>query len=95
MLSNDQFVAPLHRVRVSRDTSRYSIPFFFNPAPTAVIEPLPALLGGDGDAARYRPISWAEFRYKRFLGDYADHGEEVQITHYATHIEAAAAAAAL
>lgn len=81
MLSNDQFVAPQHRVRVSRDAPRYSIPFFFNPSPTAVIEPLPGLLGSD--AAHYRPIPWAEFRYKRFLGDYADHGEEVQITHYA------------
>lgn len=81
MLTNDQFVAPQHRVRVSRNAPRYSIPFFFNPSPTAVIAPLPALLR-DRREARYLSIPWAEFRYKRFLGDYADHGEEVQITHY-------------
>jgi len=36
----------------------------------------------DGEPARYRSISWAEFRALRAAGDYADLGEEVQITHY-------------
>ncbi len=78
VLSNDKFIAPLHRVRASREQPRFSIPFFFNPSPSAVIQPLPALT----DTPHYTSIPWAEFRYKRFLGDYADIGEEVQIHHY-------------
>lgn len=45
-----------------------------------MIEPLPELVGTG--TAHYSSIPWAEFRYKRFLGDYADVGEEVQISHY-------------
>jgi hypothetical protein len=32
--------------------------------------------------ARYRSINWGEFRSRRTAGDYADYGEEVQITQY-------------
>ena len=32
--------------------------------------------------ARYRSINWGEFRALRADGDYADYGEEVQISHY-------------
>jgi len=39
---------------------------------------LPLRAGG----AHYRPINWQDFRMKRFAGDYADVGEEVQIDHY-------------
>lgn len=79
--SNDRYRAALHRVLVSRDAERHSAPFFFNPAADAVYAPLPSTC----DAAhppRYRPICWGEFRAARAAGDYADHGEEIQIAHY-------------
>jgi len=79
--SNDQYRAPLHRVLANASMPRYSAPFFYNPNYTTVYAPLPSVC----DAAhppRYRPISWGEFRAARAAGDYADYGEEVQISHY-------------
>jgi isopenicillin N synthase-like dioxygenase len=31
---------------------------------------------------RYEPISWGYFRRRRFLGDFADHGKDIQIEDY-------------
>ena len=31
---------------------------------------------------RYRALSWAEFRRRRFEGDFADYGSEVQISEW-------------
>jgi isopenicillin N synthase-like dioxygenase len=77
--SNDRYRAALHRVIASSATSaeRYSAPFFFNPASEATYAPL-----STSEPAHYRPIQWGEFRANRSAGDYADHGEEVQISHY-------------
>lgn len=80
--SNDAFVAPLHRVRASTEGDRLSVPFFLNPAYKATYAPLAEWLA-DGEAPRYRPIPWAEFRERRLAGDYADQGSEVQISDYA------------
>ena len=79
--SNDQFVAPLHRVRASASQPRLSIAYFLNPGYHAVIEPWS---GGQGmnTAPGYRPVPWREFRGLRALGDFGDYGEEVQISHY-------------
>jgi len=79
--SNDRYRAALHRVLASRDAERYSAPFFFNPAADAVYAPLPSTCDAT-HPARYRPIPWGEFRAARAAGDYADHGEEIQIAHY-------------
>ncbi len=73
--SNDSYTAPLHRVRASDTSSRYSIAYFLNPSYDAVIEP-------QGKEPVYRPLSWAEFRSLRAQGDYGDYGEEVQLSHY-------------
>jgi isopenicillin N synthase-like dioxygenase len=73
--SNDHYVSPLHRVIASSQRERFSAPFFFNPSADALCRPL-------SQPARYRPVPWAEFRSLRSSGDYADHGEEVQISHY-------------
>ena len=37
-----------------------------------------------GEAPRYRPIRWSEFREGRARGDYADYGHEIQISDYRT-----------
>lgn len=79
--SNDRYQAPLHRVRASEQVDRFSAAYFFNPEYDCIVEPLP-LLVSPALPARYRPVHWGEFRQQRARGDYADYGEEVQITHY-------------
>ena len=79
--SNDRYKAAIHRVRAMEEHDRYSIPFFFNPAAEAMIEPLPSVVS-KRVPARYRPIHWANFRYQRTDGDFADYGDEVQISQY-------------
>ncbi len=80
--SNDRYLAPLHRVRANAERERFSVPYFFNPAYGTDYAPLPATVDAE-HPARYRPINWGEFRARRAAGDYADCGEEVQISHYA------------
>jgi len=81
--SNDRYCAGLHRVRASVERARSSAAFFLNPAREASYAPLPGTYGSD-DPARYRTISWREFRSRRSAGDYADIGQEVQISDYRT-----------
>ncbi|MCX2975735.1 isopenicillin N synthase family dioxygenase [Candidatus Marimicrobium litorale] len=81
--SNDRFKAPLHRVRASSGSDRYSIVFFLNPAMDCVVTPLPSAINSR-DKPHYRRLSWREFRELRAQGDYGDYGEEVQIKHYRT-----------
>jgi isopenicillin N synthase-like dioxygenase len=79
--SNDEYRAALHRVLTNPSRDRYSVPFFLNPAWDATYEPLPTMVSAK-QSARYRRIHWREFRTLRAAGDYADLGEEVQISHY-------------
>jgi len=79
--SNDQYHAALHRVVTNPASDRYSVPFFLNPSWETTYEPLPTTVTRERPA-RYRPIHWREFRTLRAAGDYADVGEEVQISHY-------------
>ena len=81
--SNDRYRAALHRVVTNPQRDRYSVPFFLNPSFETTYEPLPTTVTDD-HPARYRPITWREFRTLRAAGDYADIGEEIQIAHYRT-----------
>lgn len=74
--SNDTYVAPLHRVLTNANSDRYSAPYFLNPDYQADVTPLV------GDKPLYRTINWQEFRSGRAAGDYADIGEEIQISHF-------------
>ncbi|TYZ64618.1 hypothetical protein PybrP1_008254 [[Pythium] brassicae (nom. inval.)] len=80
--SNDKFVAPLHRVLANGAKARFSAPFFYNPSYGASIAPV---VVGAGETPKYRPLSWRRFRSQRFAGDYADVGEEIQISHFRIH----------
>ena len=60
---------------------RYSIAFFFNPAASARVSPLPSVTDAE-PPSRYHEIEWAAFRGKRTDGDYADYGTEVQISQF-------------
>lgn len=79
--SNDRYRAALHRALASADAERFSIAFFSNPTYSTVYEPLPTTVDAR-NPPRYRPINWGEFRSQRTAGDYADHGEYHQISHY-------------
>ena len=79
--SNDRYRAALHRVVTNTDHARFSAPFFFNPRWEADYAPLPSAVDAD-NPPRYRAINWREFRTLRHAGDYADYGDEVQITDY-------------
>lgn len=79
--SNDVYRAPIHRVLAMESHDRYSMPFFLNPPPHAKIEPLQSVVDAD-IPPRYKVFEWADFRRKRADGDYADDGEEVQISQY-------------
>jgi len=75
--SNDRYVAPLHRVLANRERARYSAPFFFNPPYATDCAPLKTL-----GAPVYDVVNWGEFRRRRFEGDFADVGKEVQIAQF-------------
>lgn len=79
--SNDRYQAAIHRVLAMMDRDRYSIPFFFNPAATTDVSPLPSVVSNERPP-RYSTINWSEFRARRTDGDYADYGPEVQISQY-------------
>ena len=76
--SNNRYHAPEHRVLTSPSKERHSAPFFFNPAYTAGVHPLPSL-----GAAQYDELQWGYFRAQRFAGDFADYGAEIQISDFA------------
>ena len=79
--SNDAYEAAVHRVITSPVADRYSVPYFLNPAYETDYAPLPGMVSAAAPP-RYRPINWREFRSLRAAGDYADYGEEVQISQY-------------
>lgn len=79
--SNDRYRAAVHRVIANHDAERFSVPFFFCPSYATEYTPLSATIDED-HPARYRPINWGEFKALRSAGDFADHGEEIQIYHY-------------
>ena len=73
--SNDRYPAPLHRVAAHADRERFTAPFFFNPAYETHFAPLVG-------SPRYRTINWGKYRAARSAGDYADLGEEIQVSHF-------------
>lgn len=77
--SNKRFKAPEHRVLASDMNERFSIPYFYNPSYDAEITPI---VCNDDKKVYYRDINWGYFRRRRFEGDYADFGKEIQIEDY-------------
>ena len=80
--SNDQYHAPVHRVLANSAHERYSAAFFYNPSYATNYAPLATTTRDQ--PARYRAINWGEFRAGRSAGDYADAGEEIQISQFRT-----------
>eukprot|EP01098_Paradermamoeba_levis_P006313 TRINITY_DN2622_c0_g1_i1.p1 TRINITY_DN2622_c0_g1~~TRINITY_DN2622_c0_g1_i1.p1 ORF type:complete len:327 (+),score=73.61 TRINITY_DN2622_c0_g1_i1:142-1122(+) len=80
--TNDVYKANLHRVVANGNQERFSIPFFFNPSPDAVVEPWKCCTTDLNRSIRYRPIDFGQFRFQRAAGDMADYGTEIQIDQY-------------
>jgi isopenicillin N synthase-like dioxygenase len=72
--SNDLFKAPEHRVKASRNSQRYSIPFFYNPNYDTLVAPI-----CNNENPKYKGIRWGQYRTTRFLGDFENIGKEIQI----------------
>lgn len=75
--TNDRFKSPLHRVESNKNFERYSVPFFYNPSYSTDVV---ALNLDKSEQAKYKPVNWGYFRSERYKGDYANYGEEIQIT---------------
>ena len=77
VLSNRKYRAPIHRVLGDPSRPRWSAPFFYNPSYDALVAPV-----SSAGEPKYRPLSWSEFRRRRFEGDFGDNGSEVQISEW-------------
>ena len=75
--SNNLLKAPVHRVTANKTLKRFSAAFFFNPSFSTECRPLINL-----NTPQYRPVHWREFRQARAAGDYANQGNESQISDY-------------
>jgi len=78
--SNGQYQAPEHRVLANPTLERFSAPFFYNPNYSSDCTPLESCL--DANGPRYSPVNWGVFRQRRFEGDFADVGTEIQISDF-------------
>ncbi len=78
--TNDRYRAAIHRVQPMTTSTRMSIPYFFNPAPSLLVEPIPELVDTTN---HYRPFVWAEFMQARNDDNYADDGADTQVSDYA------------
>lgn len=79
--TNDQYRAAVHRVVPMTRTDRMSIPYFFNPSRSAVIEPIGELTD---NSPRYTPFVWRDYMRARTEDNYEDLGaDDAQITDYA------------
>jgi isopenicillin N synthase-like dioxygenase len=68
--SNDVYVSTPHKVVSPPGTDRYSIAFFLDPNPDAMVECLPNCVG-PGCPAKYGPITGADFLRSRLEPTYA------------------------
>jgi isopenicillin N synthase-like dioxygenase len=68
--TNDVYVSTPHRVSIPQ-TDRYSIAFFLDPNPDALVIPV---LGGDDAKRRYPPITGAEYLRSRLEATYVQPG---------------------
>jgi isopenicillin N synthase-like dioxygenase len=69
-LTNDVYLANMHRVVNSSGRERYSIPFFIDANYDAVIEPLPSCVT-DSNPLRYKPVTCGQHKFGRFAASYA------------------------
>lgn len=69
-LTNDVYLANLHRVINTSGRERYSIPFFIDADFDAVIAPLPSCVTAE-NPQRYQPVTCGAHKFGRFAASYA------------------------
>ncbi|RWP28624.1 2-oxoglutarate and iron-dependent oxygenase domain-containing protein [Mesorhizobium sp.] len=69
-LTNDVYLANMHRVVNTTGRERYSIPFFIDADFDAVIEPLASCVT-DSNPRRYKPVTCGDHKFGRFAASYA------------------------
>ncbi|KAJ4804425.1 2-oxoglutarate (2OG) and Fe(II)-dependent oxygenase superfamily protein [Rhynchospora pubera] len=80
--SNDKYLSAEHRVSVNTERDRFSIPFFFNPASSIDVRPLPELVD-DRNPGKYKEYNWGEFFKRRMDSDFKKlEVENIQIDHF-------------
>jgi isopenicillin N synthase-like dioxygenase len=67
--SNDVYVSTPHKVVSPPGVERYSVAFFLDPNPDAIVACLPSCIG-EGRPAKYAPISGADFLRSRLAPTY-------------------------
>lgn len=73
--SNDVYVSTPHRVVNSSGRERYSVAFFLDPNPDAIVACIPTCVTDD-HPARYPPVSGADYLTERLNRTYAFRGSE-------------------
>ncbi|MEM6460651.1 MAG: 2-oxoglutarate and iron-dependent oxygenase domain-containing protein [Pseudomonadota bacterium] len=68
-LTNDRYLANLHRVVNTSGRERYSIPFFIDADYDAVIAPLAGCVSDD-NPARYEPVACGDHKFSRFVDSF-------------------------
>lgn len=68
--SNGRYLSNAHRVRNVSGRDRYSVPFFFKPDASVLVEPLPELVKKDG-TARYESVNVLQHFMRWLEQDYA------------------------
>jgi len=69
-LTNDIYLANMHRVINTSGRERYSIPFFIDADYDAVIAPLPSCVSA-ANPQRYQPVTCGAHKFGRFVASYA------------------------
>lgn len=77
--SNDRYHAAMHRVQPCDGRARFSVPFFYQPNPRAIISPIAEIAG---ETPAYRTFSWKEFVSGRDEGNFGDYGAETQLSDF-------------
>lgn len=68
-LTNDRYLANLHRVVNTSGRERYSIPFFIDADYDAEFAPLPSCVSAD-NPARYAPVTCGSHKFQRFVNSF-------------------------
>lgn len=69
-LTNNVYLANMHRVVNTSGRQRYSIPFFIDADFDAVIKPLDSCVT-EGNPAQYQPVTCGAHKFGRFVASYA------------------------
>ncbi|XAR59486.1 Flavanone 3-dioxygenase [Bertholletia excelsa] len=86
--SNDKYESVEHRVIVNSEKERFSLPFFFDPDHTVMVEPLKELKSKQSPA-KYRAYNWGKFSANRRRSNFMKLDvENIQIYHFRINEEA-------